>query len=238
MQKIYNLLPIMMISKKNVNGHKVNYEEYLIELLNASLNFMKITKSENFREITKQSNGECDAEAGDYQIDFKLLVPTDFMQYKTMSLPNIDYKNIKHGFISVNDNKNSLDETLKIKANNAFVNYIGNLCLKNKEELLNIKDKESILKSSINNMLVNKNILAFIPCTFDDKTDGMSFIKKIFGSLLSIRDDLNKNTFITFLQGDYFYIIQYDNGEYILFDKVHKIMLPTFNDLYKLTYLV
>ena len=87
-------------------------------------------------------------------------------------------------------------------------------------------------------MLVNKNILAFIPCTFDDKTDGMSFIKKIFGSLLSIRDDLNKNTFITFLQGDYFYIIQYDNGEYILFDKVHKIMLPTFNDLYKLTYFV
>ena len=236
MEKYYNLLPIMMISKKNVNGHKVNYEKYLIELLNASLNFMKLTKSEKFREITKQSNGECDAETSDYQIDFKLLVPTDFMQYKTMTLPNVDYKNINQGFISVKNNKNSLNEDLKTKANNAFVNYIGNLCLKNKEELLNLKNEESILKSSINNMLVDKNILAFIPCSFDDKINGLSFIKRVFGSLLSVRDDLNKDTFITFLQGNYFYIIQYNNGEYVLFDKVHKIMLPTFNDLYRLTY--
>ena len=238
MEKYYDLLPIMMISKKNVNGYKVNYEKYLIELLNASLNFMKLTKSEKFKEITKQSNGECDAETGDYQIDFKLLVPTEFMQYKTMTLPNVDYKNIEHGFICVNDNKNSINEELKIKANNAFVNYIGNLCLKNKEELLNIKDEESILKSSINNRLVDKNILAFIPCNFDDKINGFSFVKKIFSALLSIRDNLNKDTFITFLQGDYFYIIQYNNGKYNLFDKVHKILLPTFNDLYRLTYFV
>lgn len=238
MEKYYNLLPIMMISKKNVNGYKVNYEKYLIELLNASLNFMKLTKSEKFKEITKQSNGECDAETGDYQIDFKLLVPTEFMQYKTMTLPNVDYKNFEHGFICVNDNKNSLNEELKTKANNAFVNYIGNLCLKNKEELLKIKDEESILKSSINNMLVDKNILAFIPCTFDGKINGFSFVEKNFSALLSIRDNLNKDTFITFLQGDYFYIIQYNNGKYNLFDKVHKIMLPTFNDLYRLTYFV
>ncbi len=228
----------MMISKKKVNNIKVNYEDYLIELLNSSLYFMKLTNSERFNAIKEQSHSECDAETSNYQIDFKLLVPTEFMKYKNISLPDVDYKHLRDGFISVNDNENSLNKDLKIKADNSFVNYLANVCIANKEKLLTMKDNDTILSSSIKNMLVEKNVLAFIPCDFNKEINCIAIVKKLFNPLFSLRDDINKDTYITFLQGDYFYLLQYSKGNYTLLEKVHKIMIQTFYDLYKLTYFI
>jgi len=234
----YELLPIMMISKKKVNDTQVNYEDYLIELLNNSNYFQKLSKNEYFKAITEQSHGECDAETSNYQIDFKLLVPSEFMWYKNMSLPSIDYSLMKNGIILVNDNEKSLDKNLQIKATSSFVNYLAKICCSNKNKLLAMKDEESILKSSINNMLINKNILAFLPCCFDNSEDSVILINKLFFSLFSIRDDINKDTYITYLQGDFFHILQYSNSKFVEVDKVHKIMMQNFNDLYELTHFV
>lgn len=234
----YELLPIMMISKKKVNNIQVNYEDYLIEVLNKSNYFQKLSKNEYFKAIAEQAHGECDAETSNYQIDFKLLIPSEFMWYKNMSLPNIDYSLMKDGVIQVSDNKKSLDKNLQIKANNAFENYLVNVCFSDKKTLIEIKDEESILKSSITNMLKNKNILAFLPCVFEERVNSINIIKKIFSSLFSIRDDFNKDTYLTYIQGDYFHILEYKSGKFSKADKVHKIMIQTFNDLYRLTHFV
>ncbi len=238
MYDVYDLLPIMMISKKEVNNVKVNYEDYLIELLNSSLYFKKLTNSENFKAILEQSHGECDAKTSNYQIDFKLLVPTEFMKYKNKSLPNVDYKHLSKGVIYVTDNENSLNKELQIQASSSFANYIANICFTNKEKLINMKNDETILTCSIKNILVDKNILAFIPCFFNKKINCISIVKRLFTPLFSLRDDINKDTYITFLQSDFFYLLKYSNGTYTLVDKVHVIMVQTFYNLYRLTYFI
>ena len=235
---LYELLPILMISSKKVNENKVNYEEYLIELLNNAHTFLRAINSDRFELIDEQAHGECDAKSNNYQIDFKLLVPTEFMYYKNLALPNVNYKHMNEGLISVNDTKGSLDKSLQTQANNAFANYIANICIANKDKLIKMQSSENILTTSIKNMLVNKNILAFIPCIFNDDLNSVAIIKKLFIPLLNLRDDIKKDTFITYLQGDYFYILKYLNNNVILVDKVHKNMVQTFMDLYRLTYFI
>lgn len=235
----YKLLPIMLISKKKIANVKVDYENYLIELLNKAFTFKRVLNlPEPFEKINEQAHGECDACSGDYKIDFKLLIPTEFMKIKNSTLPDVDYNNLNDGFISVNNNKMSLDKALQDKAEKSFINYIANIALSNKDNLLKIKDDDTILSSSIKNMLVNKNILCFIPCIFDKNINSMSLVRKLFLPLLSIRQDIEKDTYITYLQNDYFYILQYRENDLLCIDKIHRIMVSTFNDLYKLTYFI
>lgn len=235
----YELLPIMLISKKKVANVKVDYENYLVELLNNAFSFKKsLNLYEPFEKINEQSHGECDARSGDYEIDFKLLVPTEFMKIKNSTLPDVNYNHLKDGFIFVNDNEKSLNKTLQEKAQNTFINYISNIALSNKDDLLKIKDDDTILSRSIKNMQVNKNILCFIPCKIDKSIDSVSLVKKIFLPLLSIRDNIEKDTYITYLQNDYFYVLQYKNNNLICIDKVHLMLVNTFYDLYRLTYFI
>ena len=59
------------------------------------------------------------------------------------------------------------------------------------------------------------------------------FLTNLFG----FRDSINKDTFVTFLaSNDYFYIVKYENKKFIIVDKVHKIFVTCFNQIYQLTY--
>lgn len=94
MQNVFTLLPTTMISKTNINGVKIDYEEYLTKLINNSRHFMSLTNETQFEKVLVQSHGEPDAVANNYEIDFKLLVNQEFVNAKLKSLPDVDYSNI------------------------------------------------------------------------------------------------------------------------------------------------
>ena len=236
---IFDLLPVMMLAKKDVAGHKVNYEDYLIELLNNSLSFSNKLEGQKFKAITSQSNGECDAIAGDYSIDFKLMIPTDFMMYKTKALPDINYLQLPNGFISVNDNEKSIDLDLQTKASSSFNTFIAKMITDGYEDLQKAKDdKKNILHKFINNLLVDKNLLIFLPATINRSLSNINIINKLFSNIFSFRNNIDKETFLTYLYGDYFIILSYKDGVFKIFDKVHKLLVKTFKDLYRLTYFI
>jgi len=72
----YELLPEALILSKYVPGfEKYPYEDYLIELLNAS-EWAKEKFGDSFTHAESESRGECDAYADGYGLDFKLLIST------------------------------------------------------------------------------------------------------------------------------------------------------------------
>ena len=141
---IYKLLPIMTISKKKIKDNKVNYEDYLVELINNSSSFLHATNSNSFVLIKDQAHGECDAKSNNYEIDFKLLVPTEFMYYGNLSLPNVNYKHMDEGFIFVNDTEYSSDGTMQIEVFEAFEKYITDIYLASKNKLLEMQYSNNI----------------------------------------------------------------------------------------------
>jgi len=68
------LLPAQLIIQGFVDGDsRCNYEVYLTELLNQSSFFMSRSGNIPFKYCEKQDDGQCDAVANEYKIDFKLL---------------------------------------------------------------------------------------------------------------------------------------------------------------------
>lgn len=71
---INRLLPAQLLIHGFVDGDsRCNYEVYLTELLNQSSFFMSRSGNNPFKYCEKQDDGQCDAIAKEYEIDFKLL---------------------------------------------------------------------------------------------------------------------------------------------------------------------
>lgn len=229
---LFELLPFGMISNKKINNIRVNYEDYLIELLNNSSYFMNLTENDRFNPINNQAHGESDAVANDYEIDFKLLVPKNFMNFEYKSLPNIDYSLLSSGIIEVNNNDSSKEKMHK-NAYRYFCNFILEIYRYDTEKLFELSNnKENILCDCINNMLVDKNLFIFIPCSFNTT---INTIKKLFSLFFSIRNNIKKDTFFSFLHNNQFYILKYSNNNFEIADRINKILISSFNDLYKIT---
>lgn len=229
-----------MISKTNINSTKIDYEEYLTELLNMSKYFMSLTNGIKFKKILNQSHGESDVVADNYEIDFKLLVNKEFVNAKLKSLPNVDYSHIKNGFICVNDkivNENILTQT---QSNKLFIQFLKILASTKKDQIESYKDgKEYYLYSTIKMLKKEKNLLVFLPCIIN-MTGGKrisNIIGKVLSSLFSLRDIINKDTYVTLLSSDgFFYIFKYKNGVFYNVDKVYKFFVSSFIDIYRRTY--
>ncbi len=67
--------------------------------------------------------------AGNYELDFKLLVNQEFVNAKLKSLPNVDYSHVKEGFIFVNDKIANKDNLTQIQANGLFIRFMQRLAL-------------------------------------------------------------------------------------------------------------
>ena len=103
------------------------------------------------------------------------------------------------------------------------------------------KDKNNEFYSIIKMMKKQKNLLFFLPFEIECDTDiealnTVARIKNIF----SLRDSINKDTFIVVLRKvdgtlDEFYIIKYDKGGFEIVDKVNKLFVPLFYELYRVT---
>lgn len=240
MESLFTLLPTKMISKHYINEYKINYEDYLIELLNASPYFMTMTGGEKFEQITQQSHGEADAIANDYALDFKLLVPSEFVNIKLKSLPSTDYSQLNRRVIFIND-KSENDGLSQEEANGVFIRFLQLLARSSADQIKScIGKKDYALYGTINMMTKKKNLFIFLPCDINSSgaTNISNIIAKFLASLFSLRDDINQDTFVALPASDnYFYILKYDNKRFFPVDKVPKMFMPTFREIYRLTYL-
>lgn len=226
-----------MISKTDINGIKIDYEKYLTELINNSHYFMSLTGGIKFEKILDQSHGEPDVVAGNYELDFKLLVNQEFVNAKLKSLPNVDYSHVKEGFIFVNDKIANKDNLTQIQANGLFIRFMQTLALIETQIEACGNDMENSLYSAIKVLKKEKNLLVFLPCIVNVDGCGISSVATTFlSSLFTLRDNIHKDTFVTLLcQDGYFYILKYKNGGFRCFDKVHKLFEPSFNEIYSMT---
>jgi len=236
------LLPTKMISKDEINGEKIDYEEYLTDIVNFSEYFMKLSDREKFIRIKKQDNGQADIKTNNYELDFKLLVNQDFINYKLKSLPDVDYSNSAKGFVCVNDKSNKGDVLTQARANGLFAVFFNEISQVTKEQLEDgDKNKNSKLYSTIKMFKKRKNLFFFLPievnCPSDDSVvNTVTRLTNIF----SLRDNIHKDTFVTLLRKnsdvyDEFYILKYENGKFHIIDKIPKLLITSFNEIYRLT---
>ncbi|MFQ9086118.1 MAG: hypothetical protein ACLR6H_04850 [Roseburia sp.] len=69
-------LHVALLRDNYIHGMKYSYEEYLIDFLNSSkIKFDKGNKE--FKRISSQAHGECDATNDIYEIDFKIFADTN-----------------------------------------------------------------------------------------------------------------------------------------------------------------
>ena len=239
MNSLFTLLPTKMISKHYINGLKIDYEKYLIELLNESNYFMSLTNGEKFRKKISQSNGEPDAITNSYEIELKLLNNSEFTNKKLKSLPNVDYSNIKNGFICLDDKVAVENNMTQAQANSLFIRFLQSLALTKKSEISTFENnKQNPLYSAVKGVKKEKNLLMFPPCVINTNGSNMTRISTtFFSSLFALRDNMNKDTFVALLcQDDYFYILKYEHGTFKIIDKIHKIFVTSFNSIYRMTY--
>lgn len=86
---IIKSLPASCVIRNFVKGVKeCNYELYLVELLNQSTWF-KRNFNEHFKYKSVQDAGQCDAYAGEFGIDFKLVASKTELQGKSLFSPQI-----------------------------------------------------------------------------------------------------------------------------------------------------
>ncbi|MBD5131499.1 MAG: hypothetical protein HDT28_02740 [Clostridiales bacterium] len=229
-----------MISKDDINGVKIDYEIYLAELLNISEYFMTLSNKEKFERVLEQSHGESDVIANGYELDFKLLVPQEFMNNKLKALPNVNYSHLDRGAIFVNDKPTSTNNLTQEQANRIFFLFVQ-LLAKAKDEQIEsyASDKDSTFYSTTKMIKKEKNLLLFFPCVINI-SNGISIpfiISKFFSILFSLRNSIKKDTYVVLLASDdHFYILKYENRGFFIVDKVHKIFVPSFNQTYMLTY--
>lgn len=240
MENLFTLLPTKMISKTDINGVKIDYEEYLTDLLNVSMYFSKLTQGCKFRRILNQSHGEADVVANNYELDFKLLVNQEFVNTKLKSLPDVDYSNIKNRLILVTDKPISENNVTQAQANSLFINFLYRLVSTKEEQIRSHEnDKDYFMYSTIKMMKKEKNLFIFLPCVINiTGKERITNILKIFLlNPFSLRDNIEKDTYVTILSSDnYFYILKYENGSFICVDNIHKALVFSFNNIYKYTY--
>lgn len=126
----FKQLPAALINKGYIkNELDCNYENYLLELLNTSSYFRIKGKSEYNKPIN-ENNGQCDAIAEDYELDFKILLAASCLQASNLFSPSIS--NVSNSITTYGDCKK---QKCEIKATQIHVAFR----MRNLSDLLQLK---------------------------------------------------------------------------------------------------
>ena len=235
-----DLLPAPIFIKDFVQGEKdCNYEKYLVEFLNNSIWFREKVHFLKFVWQEKQDNGELDAYAGDYGLDFKLLVSTTACQARR-ELSSSKYV-LANGIVATSTpNKEgsmtvtrifsavrylTVDDFSRIEAETYTYGTIEH----------DIQDFLKVIKK-------DKNLFIFLPYDFYSlKEYNFNYlvsviknaIKNDFAVSMKLRDGRcpNRDTFIACICSDFLILFQYLNDDFILIDCVNTKKSPIYTKL-------
>ena len=237
----FKQLPAPLIIKgyiKNESG--CNYENYLLELINKSSYFRSKGKSE-YNKPVNENNGQCDAIAENYELDFKLLLAATSLQASNIFSPSIN--NFGNGITTHGECKNPNGE---IKATQIHVAFRT----RNLSDLLQLKiDYTGVRKQCIetdvlkvlNNLETLKNLLLYFPVEFlfgeNDVLSKSEALEKImqalnydFESLFEYRNYLAEkfDTYFVTIYSESFYLFKVEKEQLKHIEDIRLEELPTF----------
>ena len=232
-------LPPTVYIKNYIDGHPANYEDFLTTFINSSkLVTCKGNQKFVLRKHEEQNHGEADIFNSFYELDFKTLVDTMYMEAKSMLSPSIS--EICPGVISIGpsrlNGKRGAFDIVKCFRSKTIDDLI-------KIEGKNIKVTESkTIIQTLKTVSVNKNILLFLPfdyCFDNISTDTetakfiINCISEDLRCLLEYRNlKIIKDTYISFISKGYFIIAQEKNNTLHFYDMIR----TTQSDLYTYLY--
>ena len=233
------LLPEYLIISDYIKGiDNCNYENYLIELINHSSYFLDLGQSKYVKPIS-ESNGENDAIADAYSLDFKLAASTSMLRGKSLLSPQIY---TKHG-VTIHSIPRVLNgqEKCVLLHTSLRGKTVEELC-----EIRNNKNKkidfiEKDIKSFLKVLSTQKNIVLFYPCKFlfDINYNFNDCISKIkegiefdFKSAFEYRNHLtDKDTFFSCIFDEQLIIFKYANGLLVFIDKIPLLKSKIYQEL-------
>ena len=194
----YKFLPPATVIKNFVDGEEdCNYEKYLLELLNHSNYFEKKGKGE-YCHPPEESHGECDAISPNYELDFKLLASSSFLQ--AQSILSLSVSKIDDGIIAYGSCKKVLTSLKKEK--NILLFYPFNLFV---DDAIEIQELDDIITSALNNdfhslfLYRESNVKSFdtyfVTMVFED-----FFIYEVQNQKLILIEKVNSSQLRTFIK--------------------------------------
>lgn len=220
-------LPAAVIIKNYIKGHPADYEQYLIEFINSS-KLVKDKGNEKFilRKHEEQSQGQSDIYNTVYELDFKILVDTDYMEAKKMLSKSI--AEICPGVIVVGD--------LESKKTESCFDIVKCFRFKSLKELMDIESgilkypESRSIKKVLNKITVDKNLLLFLPYDYYYKNEESNleiaeFIVNCIGTDLKglfeyRKTKLDRDTYIAFVSNNYFIMAKEKDNSLIVYDMI------------------
>lgn len=226
---------------KDFKGKYVfNYENWARELINQSTAFMGLTKGESFHAPASEANGECDAVAGNYELDFKLLFGESLA--RAVSLTSCRYL-ISRGVVAACSPRAQGSEQKGLRLHAVLREYDqGRL-----RELMTIADDVRLkeedaeeIRRFLRTLNHSKNLMLLYPCDFrwaDDspaaEETASSALYYDFRSVLSLRRELHpdKDTYLAYFIQDVMIITKVCEAGLIKFDEVPVAKSTTYMDI-------
>ena len=186
---IYSQLPAhMIVAGFIIEEKKCNYEIYMREFLNESAYFRKKSKGTIFEAPIDESYGQPDAISKYYEIDFKLMTSSSFMEANSLlSGQIIKYMDGMYGF-GAPKKANGKSKCIQLCQ---VLRYKEIHDLKKIENNKPVSSVDKEIKSFLKKLRVKKNIMFFLPYEFsyeewkelDEGIDGIA--KALFFDLKS-----------------------------------------------------
>lgn len=220
----FRMIEAPLVNSDFVKGdERCNYELYIMEIINASKYFSKCM-SGPFHPPKSESNGECDAYAGSYGLDFKLIASKTSLHarnihsYQIFVIDEGEYMECackRSGTMQVT----RLSQALREQPLNALL------------EMRNKAGKKQGLENDVQGYMkiieTHKNLMMFFPYRFsydipgkleDDCCSIAKAIESDYSVSLKYRSSLYPllDTYIIFLY-DYFFVLCKWNGESVDF---------------------
>lgn len=211
-----------LVIKNFVEGDpNCNYEKYLVEFLNNSAWFRNKVKNELFVWRAKQDHGECDAFAGGYELDFKLLVSTTYCQARRELSAGIAVLP-QGGTITFSPRRTKSMCVTRIYAALRKLSAVDLLNYENGQFEYGTVDHD--VRNVISKFTVPKNILFFFPYDFSsDKSSDLKYmisaiqsaLEHDFLNLMKLRSDRypDKETYLSCVCSDVMLFFQFVNSK-------------------------
>lgn len=240
----YKPLPFGLIKDNYISKDFSAYENSLLEIINFSSYFKKLTHHSKFYLIDNQSNGECDAKAewetedeekkAEYQIDFKLLISESIMRERIKIAPRADYKFLEQNIILV-DKKNDKEQQYDDELLAALFNISdSDLAFIGRKE----KSKNNLINDFLKNIGKDKNLLYFFPyeVTNENPLAFLICLDKCLSKCIEYRNKIiQKDFFIVYYQNRKLHLCKYIDGHIKLIESIDEIWLESFRRLKAIT---
>lgn len=216
-----------------------NYEIYLRELVNSSAHFLDKGKS-TYREPPSEEDGQCDAVAEEYELDFKLLDSKTRLMADSI---------LKMRPVVLAPGVTSLVRCRKPDGKVVATNLRAVLRRLSVEDLMGMRHAKTNRDTFASDTLqvlkvfeVKKHVLALLPYIFslgqqDYTGDSAELIRAVindsFASLFLYREKVSPgyDSYLTTVFSDSFLIFRFAHGEFSLVDSVSTDNAPTYNRL-------